>query len=767
RVGVNVGVGVSGAAEAAHVQTWWECLCAKRPVLFSSSSEQRPPHSGDSRASGGIYASVKSCKRACTYENRPSPPGREHARLPARVRAAVVSVWGVRLPEVRVTMFWAGVTIIEGVLRVKDAPHVVSVKFGTKENSNLGILNQNLRPLLLFMENANVEAKRTEAKSAYNRARNYGKQEEPCLISSARDSVCWPPLWLTQGAWKHHECLTSAEFLLSLQTQKQGDCPAPQRASGFAAACVESCSSDRECSGSKKCCSNGCGHTCQAPANLFKGVPLKPRKDMTFLEDQQGQLEVTWMSKFNVSIEPVLYILQRRWNYGIHPSEDDASPWHTVLMTMEERAVLKDVRPHRWYQFRVSAVNSQGTRGFTTPSKHFFSTRDPFPPETPQNARAENQTVHADGRVSVLLRWDPPGEGDLAVHHYKVTWSARGAPAGGPNWKESGRVADGSLTEMELGGLQPDTRYTVQIQAVSFWGQKRLKSGRAQLSFTTAAASTASSSGREFSNELPISRSRSPSVLRLEAAAPHYHDDQLQVKVFWKSRLAGNQPGHRPEITAFLCSPPAETQRGSTSYLLSWYPEVCASNVTKKEKKATVQGTHFIITGLLFACKYKVAVMPLSEQGQRAGAVTSVTTPQCSALKGRGKKLLSCVREERHLQAKKALQRPEKLTAAFQTVNGSLEGLFSWQVSEAAPGQMPITGYQFSWVKVTSSSVNESPDTLISQVLNLAPDQLSLRVEQLQPESVYKVQVQVLSEAGSGPSVARTLRTPQLNGTPL
>lgn len=53
---------------------------------------------------------------------------------------------------------------------------------------------------------------------------------------------------------------------------------------------------------------------------------------MTFQEDQLGQLEVAWLSKFNVSIEPVLYILQRRWNYGIHPSEDDASPWRTVLM---------------------------------------------------------------------------------------------------------------------------------------------------------------------------------------------------------------------------------------------------------------------------------------------------------------------------------------------------------------------------------------------------------------------------------------------------
>lgn len=46
-----------------------------------------------------------------------------------------------------------------------------------------------------------------------------------------------------------------------------------------------------------------------------------------------------------------------------------------LSQTMEERSVLKDIRPHRWYQFRVSAVNSQGTRGFTTPSKHFFSTR--------------------------------------------------------------------------------------------------------------------------------------------------------------------------------------------------------------------------------------------------------------------------------------------------------------------------------------------------------------------------------------------------------
>ncbi|KAL2090250.1 hypothetical protein ACEWY4_014938 [Coilia grayii] len=569
----------------------------------------------------------------------------------------------------------------------------------------------------------------------------------------------------SEKSCEHHECVTSAEYVLSLQSQKQGDCPSPQRATGFAAACVESCSTDKECSGSKKCCSNGCGHTCQTPASLFKGVPLKPKKDMSFSEDHLGHLEVRWTSKFNVSIEPVLYILQRRWNYGIHPSEDEASSWQTVLMTIEERAVLKDIRPHRWYQFRVSAVNSQGTRGFTTPSKHFFSSRDPFPPEAPQNLRRGNFTFRPDGLVSVPLLWDTPPEGDLPVHHYRVSWTVRGVSRLTQSRRENARVTDGAATEFELHGLQPNVVHQVQVQAIAYWGQKRLKSPRAQLSFTTAstASSTAPGQGHftgEFSNELPLSHS-TPSVVRLEAAAPHYHDNQLQVKVFWKSQH------------------PEEAQKESTSYLLRWYPEVCTDNVTKRERKATVQGTHFVITGLLFACKYRVGVMPLTG-AQGSEAVTSVTTPQCLSLKGRGKKFIPCARDEHHPVVRKAQLRPEKLGVEFQAVNGSLRGVFGWQVSQAAPGQAPITSFQVSWVQVPNSSSSSSrssgssggevdvattTDTIVAQTRVLPPDQFSFTVDGLQPDRVYKVQVQALSAGSSGPSVARTLHTPQLPTT--
>ena len=65
--------------------------------------------------------------------------------------------------------------------------------------------------------------------------------------------------------------MTSCEFLKYILSVKQGDCPSPEKASGFAAACVESCDADDECSGVKKCCSNGCGHTCQVPKTLYKG----------------------------------------------------------------------------------------------------------------------------------------------------------------------------------------------------------------------------------------------------------------------------------------------------------------------------------------------------------------------------------------------------------------------------------------------------------------------------------------------------------------
>ena len=46
---------------------------------------------------------------------------------------------------------------------------------------------------------------------------------------------------------------------------KPGECP--RVSPGTFGICLEACSNDADCSGNLKCCSNGCGHTCQTPGN--------------------------------------------------------------------------------------------------------------------------------------------------------------------------------------------------------------------------------------------------------------------------------------------------------------------------------------------------------------------------------------------------------------------------------------------------------------------------------------------------------------------
>ncbi|MGH0132150.1 UNVERIFIED_CONTAM: hypothetical protein FKN15_037334 [Acipenser sinensis] len=376
-----------------------------------------------------------------------------------------------------------------------------------------------------------------------------GKQVEECLEPckeawDLKENQCQnlcKPLFPK----KHYECLTSCEFLKSIQSLKQGDCPAPEKASGFAAACVESCEDDNECSTVKKCCSNGCGHTCQLPKNLYKGAPLKPRKELSFTEYPSGQLEIKWSSKFNISVEPVLYVVQRRWNYGIHPSEDDATDWETVAQTTDERVQLSDTRASRWYQFRVAAVNVHGTRGFPAPSKHFRSSKDPSAPPTPSSLRITNMTTNGDGSLSTRISWALPEEPDIPVHHYKVFWSwTVSGKSMVPAKKKRRKTTNGSQNYVDLEGLQPDSSYMVELQAITYWGQVRLKSAKVSLYFSTLRANDTNPSAPPTPSSLRITNMTTNGdgslSTRISWALPEEPDIPVHhYKVFWSWTISG------------------------------------------------------------------------------------------------------------------------------------------------------------------------------------------------------------------------------------
>ncbi|XP_071076347.1 anosmin-1 [Desmodus rotundus] len=546
---------------------------------------------------------------------------------------------------------------------------------------------------------------------------------------------------------KNYECLTSCEFLKYVLAVKQGDCPAPEKASGFAAACVESCEVDTECSGVKKCCSNGCGHTCQVPKTLYKGVPLKPRKELRFTELQTGELEIKWSSKFNISIEPVTYVVQRRWNYGIHPSEDDATPWQTVAQTTDERVQLTDIRPSRWYQFRLAAVNVHGTRGFTAPSKHFRSSRDPSAPPAPANLRLANASTHSDGTVTVTLVWDVPEEADVPVHHYKVFWSwTVSSKSLVPTKKKRRKTTDGTQSSVVLDRLQPDCEYTAELQAIAYWGQTRLKSAKVALRFTPTHAARTEEHPRKSRKGLPRTQAalqgRRPPRL-LEIGAPFYQDSQLQVKVYWK-----------------------KTEDPSVSrYHVQWLPELCAHNGTAgpASSSATTQENYIILQDLSFSCKYKVTVQPAGPKGRLKAHTVFFRTPPCSALKGKSRTHASCPGQgHTGYMLPKVLARPENLSASFAIQDANVTGHFSWKMAKASLSH-PRTGFQVTWAEVTTESrQNSLPNSIISQSQILPADRDVLTVPNLRPSTLYRLEVQVLTTGGEGPATIRAFRTPDL-----
>ncbi|XP_029306275.1 anosmin-1a [Cottoperca gobio] len=521
---------------------------------------------------------------------------------------------------------------------------------------------------------------------------------------------------------KHWECATSCEFLQSVLAAKQGSCPPPDRASGFAAACVESCDHDRECSAQKKCCSNGCGNTCQSPKDLYKGVPLKPRKELGFEELSSGQLEVRWSSRFNISAEPVVYVLQRRWNFGIQPSEDAATSWQVVAQTTGHGARLSDVRPGRWYQFRVAAVNTHGTRGFTTPSRHIHSSRDPSNPPAPTELRVASMSFGSGRSVSARLQWSMPADLDVPVHSYKVSWSW--TAVGQPSAFLTKRRKTVRETQVELDSMRSNRSYSVEVQAVSYWGQNQLKGPRAILHFTTQ-------------------RTTSTAPRILDVGTPFYQDEQLRVHVYWQSN----------------------TDPSTELYRVQWGPEYCGHNQTRPIEKSSTQESFISLGGLLFSCKYKVLLQPVGKKSHLPSESTSFFTPSCANIQAKSPKPITCPGETVSLQ--KVLVKAANLTASFEVMEGNVTAVFSWDLSTATPHQHP-TGFQVTWAEVLPTNRhnnNKLPHSLISQSQILPPDGNVLVVSGLQPASLYRLEVQAFTEEGEGPATSRTFQTPGQQST--
>ncbi|XP_001655607.2 anosmin-1 isoform X4 [Aedes aegypti] len=285
------------------------------------------------------------------------------------------------------------------------------------------------------------------------------------------------------------------EYLEDSSYKKYGDCPKdPQNR--LEAICLNTCrSTDYHCPGVQKCCPHSCGMSCQNPIGLSKVRGLPPVPVHVILRDAGRSIrmaEIQWdLAVEEEDSSATYYVVESRHHIGISFAERKLeNDWQnhkaTMVYEIKRTGNLKrfvgelKLKPGRWYQVRVAAVNEKGTRGYSTISKEFQLSRKPNPPQPPKNLTLGPLVPSANGLYSRKIMWSLP-RSDLPVEKYKISWSlylnASGEARAGNSslFKETATVS-APMRHYEIKGLQPNSIYYLQIHAVSVYGKRRLKS---------------------------------------------------------------------------------------------------------------------------------------------------------------------------------------------------------------------------------------------------------------------------------------------------
>ncbi|KAG8137381.1 hypothetical protein E2320_004624, partial [Naja naja] len=383
--------------------------------------------------------------------------------------------------------------------------------------------------------------------------------------------------------------------------------------------------------------------------------------------------------------------------------------------------ILEHLQPNSNYMVELQAVTYWGQIRLKSAkvSLYFSSTQttvnnNPSDPPAPSNLRIANSTVNSDGSINIRIIWDVPEEPDIPVHHYKIFWS----------WTSQNYVI--------LEHLQPNSNYMVELQAVTYWGQIRLKSAKVSLYFSSTQTTV---NNKEWTPTIgkatDVSFFKGSRLNRLlDIGVPFFQDDQLQVKVYWKK---------------------TEDATSREEYNVQWFPELCSYNNTEQPEKFNEEN-YIILQNLSFSCKYKVTVHPVRSNGQLKSESIFFTTPPCSDLKGKNTNPV----------ISKILAKPENLSASFIVQDINITGHFSWKISKTNLHQ-PMTGFQVTWAEVTTESrQNSLPNSIISQSQILPVDHHMLTVPNLRPSTLYRLEVQVLTTSGEGPATIKSFQTPNL-----
>ncbi|KAH8417669.1 hypothetical protein KR222_004008, partial [Zaprionus bogoriensis] len=287
-------------------------------------------------------------------------------------------------------------------------------------------------------------------------------------------------------------CLDQCKLEL-LRAPRAGSCPqSPPNGAMYVRqarlSCLDNCVHDHDCMEVHKCCASACGPICMEPLGVRNATQLPPiPKILRYKMPRSHKVELTIES----SLLPYYFHVEVRSHIGRLFAPRKLSMWQSqqvekILETTDRRSkfmeIYFNIRPGRWYQVRVAAVNEYGFRGYSQPSHAFTLPSNPKPPKPPNDLKIVAKQYDGRRYLSVRLIWCP-SKSNLPVERYKIIWSRYVSSREGSIDTDEIYVKD--TNQVELKRLLPNSSYYIQVQAMSISGSRRLKSDKKAMLYNT------------------------------------------------------------------------------------------------------------------------------------------------------------------------------------------------------------------------------------------------------------------------------------------
>ncbi|XP_046805061.1 anosmin-1 [Lucilia cuprina] len=329
----------------------------------------------------------------------------------------------------------------------------------------------------------------------------------------------------------YEPCLTKCQIDM-IKAPRRGYCPAMQNAIFQninvqplqKLSCLDNCSYDFDCPEVQKCCNSACGPVCMQPIGVRDDsrLPPIPKILKCGLIPREQKVEITLESNSSY-----YFHVEVRYHIGSLLSPRKLGPWQ--YQAVQKLAEILDLnillttvafylRPGRWYQVRVAAINAYGFRGYSEPSQAFTLPNHPKPPKAPADLKVVSS--HSNGKhVNIKIVWCA-SKSNLPIEKYKIIWSLYVN-----NVRDESLISNEAFVkdrhQFEIPNLLPDSSYYIQVQAMSINGKRRLKSDKHSILYNTTKSPT-----QAFS---PLKCGKEHQLLR-DGLSNAFNDDRYYTK---------------------------------------------------------------------------------------------------------------------------------------------------------------------------------------------------------------------------------------------